>query len=163
MMRKISVALASYNGDRFIGEQLDSILHQTCSVNEIVICDDCSSDDTVQIAREYEMKYPEIEWYIVSNAFNLGYSHNFRKAIGLCTGDVIFLCDQDDVWAMNKVERTMDVFDRYPNAGGVLTNFISIDEKGNRICPDKYGENIWAPLRSVKKCTDVNRITMYEA
>jgi glycosyltransferase involved in cell wall biosynthesis len=100
---KISVALCTYNGEKYVAEQLDSILNQSIHVDEIVICDDGSTDKTGTIIREYQQKYHGI-FKIFSNEKNIGYTKNFEKAIGLCSGDLIFLCDQDDIWKLNKVE-----------------------------------------------------------
>src|SRR5688572_22956866 len=94
----VSVALCTYNGANFIGEQLQSICSQTMSPNEIVICDDASTDKTISCIREIKNNYPAIDWKIVKNTSNLGYVKNFEQAISLASGDIIFLSDQDDVW-----------------------------------------------------------------
>ncbi len=100
---KVSVAFCTYNGEKHLAEQLDSILGQSIHVDEIIICDDGSTDNTLIIIQEYGNKYPEV-FKIFSNEKNIGYTKNFEKAIGICTGDLIFLCDQDDIWKLNKVE-----------------------------------------------------------
>jgi glycosyltransferase involved in cell wall biosynthesis len=97
----ISVALATYNGEKFLREQLDSIYAQTCKNIEVIACDDCSSDGTVNILDEYSQKFG---LKCFKNEINLGFVKNFEKAITLCTGDYIALCDQDDVWNPNKLE-----------------------------------------------------------
>ena len=100
---KISVALCTYNGEKFISEQLNSILNQTVSVDEIVICDDNSKDGTVSVCEDILSK-SGIDYKIVVNQPPLGVTKNFMKALKLTTGDYIFTCDQDDVWRENKVE-----------------------------------------------------------
>lgn len=92
----ISIAMATYNGERFLREQIESILAQTVTDFELVICDDCSSDSTVQILQEYEKKDNRI--HLICNEQNLGFKRNFEKAISLCRGDYIALSDQDDIW-----------------------------------------------------------------
>jgi glycosyltransferase involved in cell wall biosynthesis len=102
-MSIISVAMATYNGEKYLREQIDSILCQTLKPDEIVICDDCSSDTTQNIVSEYQSRFPQL-FRIVFNEKNLGYIKNFEKALKLCSGDLIALSDQDDVWLPNKLE-----------------------------------------------------------
>lgn len=129
---KISVALCTYNGERFLKEQIDSILNQSVPVNEIIICDDCSSDSTVTILEEYNKKNSEL-FKIYNNESNLRSNKNFEKAINLTTGDYIFLSDQDDIWRNDKVEKIMEIFSKNPSAEGVFSNAHFIDENNNEI------------------------------
>ncbi|PWS31093.1 glycosyltransferase family 2 protein [Pedobacter paludis] len=98
----VSIALCTYNGERFLKEQLDSIVNQTYPNIEIVVVDDGSTDQTWAILNEYAERYKSFNIY--QNDVNLGYIKNFEKAIGLCTGDYIALADQDDIWLPNKIE-----------------------------------------------------------
>lgn len=98
----ISIALASHNGAQYIGEQIDSILAQSYQDFELIICDDCSTDNTWQILQEYARKDNRIK--IFKNEKNLGFKKNFEKAISHCNGEYIALCDQDDVWMENHLE-----------------------------------------------------------
>lgn len=102
----ISVAMATYNGEKYLREQLDSILNQTYTNFELIICDDCSKDSTVEILREYGGKDSRIQVYI--NDRNLGYKKNFEKAIKLCQCEYIALSDQDDIWTPNHLEVLLD-------------------------------------------------------
>lgn len=97
----ISVAIATYNGEKYIKEQLDSILAQTHPVDEIIIVDDCSSDETWKILIEYVANNSKIK--IFRNETNLGGTKSFEKAIHACSGDYIALADQDDVWLIEKI------------------------------------------------------------
>ena len=97
----VSIALCTYNGAAYISEQLDTLVNQTYPNCEIVVVDDCSKDNTVKILREYAQRYPQIKLNI--NTENLGYTRNFEKAIRLCNGEYIALCDQDDIWDKNKI------------------------------------------------------------
>jgi glycosyltransferase involved in cell wall biosynthesis len=92
----ISIALAAYNGEKYIREQIDSILDQTYRDFELIICDDCSADSTWSILQEYERKDRRIRCYL--NEENLGFNRNFEKAIKLCKGEYVAISDQDDIW-----------------------------------------------------------------
>ena len=98
----ISIAMTTYNGERFLREQLDSILNQTYKDIELVVCDDCSADSTWSILQEYQQKDNRIRCY--KNEKNLGFKKNFEKAISLCNGEFIALSDQDDIWTDNHLE-----------------------------------------------------------
>ena len=98
----ISIAMATYNGAKFIREQLDSILAQTITDWELIVCDDVSTDSTIAILEEYAKKDGRIQ--IHKNKVNLGFKRNFEKAISLCSGDYIALCDQDDIWYPKHLE-----------------------------------------------------------
>lgn len=123
-----SVALCTYNAEKFLHEQLQSILNQTVSVNEIVVCDDNSTDTTLEILKGYQQNYPSI-FKIFKNLQQLGSIKNFEKAITLCTGDIIFLSDQDDVWLPNKVEVISETFANHSFVNCIATNGFIINEK----------------------------------
>jgi len=129
---KISVAVCTYNGEKYLEKQLNSILNQTLSVDEIVVCDDCSSDKTIAILNSFKDKFPAI-FRIYSNPENLRSNKNFEKAISLCTGDFIFISDQDDLWKPKKVETIIDVFKSNPSAEGVFSDADFIDENDMKI------------------------------
>ena len=128
----ISVAMTTYNGAQYIIEQLDSIRLQTRKVDEIVIIDDGSSDETMELVRNYADKYPEFGIRLEQNETNLGYKKNFQKAISLCKGDITFLCDQDDCWFDNKVEKMCGLLEEHPEIGIVSSAFIQMDGQGNK-------------------------------
>jgi len=125
---KISVAVCTYNGEKFLHQQIDSILNQTFKVSEIVICDDGSSDETQNILSEYKNNCPEI-FKIFINPSNLKSVKNFEKTISLCTGDLIFLSDQDDVWAQHKVMTYIDYFERHNDIAVLCSNGYIIDDR----------------------------------
>lgn len=106
---RISVALCTYNGAAFLGEQLASYLGQTRLPDELVVCDDGSSDNTMAILRDFAARAP-IAVRLQQNQANLRSTKNFEQAIRLCAGDVIALSDQDDVWLPEKLERLERVF-----------------------------------------------------
>lgn len=123
----ISVALCTYNGEKFIKKQLDSILNQTLKVNEIVVCDDQSNDSTLAILETYKIKYPSI-FKIFINEVNLKSNKNFEKALSLTSGEYIFFSDQDDLWEPNKVAKTIHLFEKNKDIEGVFSNANLIDE-----------------------------------
>lgn len=129
---KLSVALCTYNGEKYIKKQLDSIFNQTIQVDEINICDDGSNDNTIEIITQIQKKYPSII-NLHQNTKNLGCSKNFEKAIKLCQGEFIFLSDQDDLWRKDKIEKTLTIFDQNPEAEGVFSNADLIDENDDLI------------------------------
>lgn len=129
---KTSVALCTYNGEKYLKEQIDSILNQTKKVDEIVVCDDGSTDGTFSILEEYAAKSPEI-FKIYRNETNLKSVKNFEKAISLCTGDVIFLSDQDDVWLEKKVETFLMYFDKFPETEVICSSGFAINDTGEKI------------------------------
>jgi glycosyltransferase involved in cell wall biosynthesis len=137
---RISVALCTYNGERFLAEQLASIAQQSRLPDELVVCDDRSTDQTLAIVREFAatVSFPVT---IVKNPETLGSSKNFEKAIRLCTGDLIALSDQDDLWYPNRLERSEHEFDTHPQAGLVFSDADLVDDQ-NRL----LGERLWQRL-----------------
>jgi glycosyltransferase involved in cell wall biosynthesis len=102
-MTMISIAMATYNGARFIQKQLDSFSHQTLSPSELIVCDDGSTDSTISIIQKFAHS-TSIPVVLVTNPIRLGYTANFLKAAHLCTGDLIAFSDQDDEWLPEKLE-----------------------------------------------------------
>ncbi len=96
--------MATYNGGRFLREQLDSFLAQTRLPNELVVSDDCSTDDTLQIVQAFAKRAP-FDVVMMQNVCRMGCSANFSRALMNTKGDLIFLSDQDDVWFPIKLER----------------------------------------------------------
>ena len=124
MSYKISVAIAAYNGEKFIEEQLQSILDQTMAVDDVIICDDRSSDNTAAVASEFIKKNKLDEKFSFSiNEENLGYASNFVHALRKTTGDYVFFCDQDDIWVNDRVERMVDVLEKHPEAELIGSEF----------------------------------------
>ncbi len=129
---RTSVALCTYNGEKFLEAQINSILSQTTSVDEIIICDDGSSDSTYDIALKYQQKFPNLI-HVYRNKENLRSVKNFEKAIQLCTKDLIFLSDQDDIWLPEKVQKILSVFQQNPEISVVATNGYGINQEGERL------------------------------
>ena len=124
----ISIALASYNGSKYIREQLDSILSQTYQDFELIICDDCSTDNTWQILEEYAQKDCRIK--IFKNEKNLGFKKNFEKAISLCSGEYIATSDQDDIWDKEHLRLLKEIIKNDVAAAGEA---LLVNEKGESL------------------------------
>ena len=124
----ISIAMATYNGSKYLSEQIDSILSQTYSDFELVVTDDCSTDDTFSILSYYASMDSRIRIY--ENESNLGFRDNFAKAIGLCVGDYVALSDQDDIWLPNHLELLISNISTYSI---VCANSELIDQYGKSI------------------------------
>src|SRR6266849_5683432 len=113
--------MCTYNGARFLSEQLESIAAQTRVPDELVVCDDGSTDETVEIIKAFVERAP-FAVRLEINANNLGSTKNFEKAIGLCQGEIIALADQDDVWYPKKLELLESVFLARPSVGAVFSD-----------------------------------------
>lgn len=129
-MDKISVVMTTYNGERFLVEQLVSLLAQTRVPDEVIICDDCSTDGTVAILRSFIANNGLTNWYVFENPDNFGYIKNFREAMRRSSGDIVFLCDQDDIWEPEKIEQMATAMDADPAIRAVACNYRLIDAEG---------------------------------
>lgn len=127
---ELSVAICTFNGAKYIHEQLQSILNQELLVHEIVVCDDGSTDGTLEIVRGIATKYSNVAWNIQRNPKSFGVTKNFERAIKLCSGDVVFLSDQDDVWYKNKTKVVVDFFNNHPETDIVFSDADIVDENG---------------------------------
>jgi glycosyltransferase involved in cell wall biosynthesis len=123
---KISVAMATYNGERFIAEQLSSLAAQTQLPDELVVSDDCSQDRTLERVREFAARAP-FPVRILRNDRSRGVLGNFDHVIAASTGDIIFPCDQDDLWLPQKLAEMTSAMARYPSAGMVISNSELVD------------------------------------
>jgi glycosyltransferase involved in cell wall biosynthesis len=132
--------MCTYNGERFLPQQLASIAAQTRLPDELVVCDDRSIDRTVAIVREFaaSVSFPV---KVFENERNLGYSANFETAIRRCEGDLIALSDQDDIWYPHRLERSERELNHNPQAGLVFSDADLVDEHGRPL-----GQTIWRRL-----------------
>ena len=128
----ISVALTTYNGARFLQEQLQSIADQSSLPSQLVIVDDRSSDETKEIIDTFASKAP-FAVDVRVNETTLGPTRNFQSAVELCNGDVIVLCDQDDRWHPEKLSQIKSTFSSRPNVGLVFSDAELIDEHGKSL------------------------------
>ena len=130
----VSVAMAAYNGEHYIAEQIDSILPQLQERDELVISINPSQDRTEEIVRGYAARDHRVRYDICGQK---GVLSNFENAIAQCKNDIIFLSDQDDIWATDKVSRQLSLFDD-PAVGGVCHGCVYIDD-GGRLTDDQPG------------------------
>lgn len=122
----ISVAMTTFNGEKYIEKQIESIIHQSLSVDEIIVCDDGSTDHTVELIKKYDVT-------LIQNSKNLGYKLNFKKAMEKSKGDYIFLCDQDDIWEKDKVKDMMHIMESHKNIHVLASSFTYIDGQDQMI------------------------------
>ena len=124
---QISVAMCTYNGADFLSAQLASIAEQTRVPDKVVICDDASTDKTRAVLESFA-RTSAIRVSLYFSDQNTGSVKNFERAIGLCTGDVIALSDQDDVWNGNKLERIEQSFRDNAAVGSVFSDAELVDD-----------------------------------
>lgn len=124
---KISIALATYNGAKYLQAQLDSFTSQTLQPDELIVFDDGSVDETMEIIEAF-CEISPFKVLIHRNETNLGYTKNFSKALSVCSGDLIFLSDQDDVWLPEKVEVVANFFLENPDKHLIIHDGELVDE-----------------------------------
>lgn len=141
---KVSVALPTYNGEKFLRQQLDSVFQQTYKSLEVIAVDDCSTDGTVKILEEYSKCYP---LRYTANENRLGFVKNFEHAISLCNGDLIALADQDDIWMPQKIDMLIS---QMGDKSLVCSDFSLIDYKGSPIAPS-FRKSLSVPIPDQNK------------
>ena len=129
--------MCTYNGGKFLAEQLSSIREQTSSPLELIVCDDGSTDTTPGLVQEFAASAP-FPVVLIRNLVTLGSTRNFDQAIGLCRGEAIALCDQDDLWAPNKLQRVGEVLEAEPEVGGVFSDAFLVDGRSEML-----PESLW--------------------
>ena len=137
---RISVAMATCEGERFVLEQLESIASQSVLPDEVVVCDDASQDETFACLEAFASRAP-FEILTLHNPERIGTTANFERAISACTGDTIFLADQDDVWQPEKIETLSAVLARRPDTAAVFSDAEPIDENASPL-----GGSLWRSL-----------------
>jgi len=124
-----SVCMAAYNCERYIGEQMRSILHQLCATDELIVVDDASSDRTA----EEISSIGDSRIKLFEHEVNQGIVETFEEAVTRATGEFLFLSDGDDIWASDRVQRIHEAFRTYPNAQIVVTGLQIIDQEGRAL------------------------------
>lgn len=124
---RISIAMTTYNGADYLLEQLESLRTQSLMADEVIIVDDCSTDNTVELLNMYIQKYHLDNWVLIRNSSNIGWRKNFRKALQETTGDVVFLCDQDDIWNKDKISLMVKEFHKSPSIELLASNYEILD------------------------------------
>lgn len=143
---RISVCMGVYNGEKYIREQLESIRLQTKQPDEVILCDDGSTDTTCQVVDEYLAEHTELTgWSFFQNEKNLGYPGNFYHVMDLSSGDIVFLADQDDIWDKHKIERMSEILLKHESVKVLACTFGLIDGETKEI------HSIMAPTEGKKK------------
>ena len=140
----ISIAMCTYNGAKYLKEQLQSIMQQTLPPDELIICDDCSKDNTVDVINQTLVSWTG-KWKLIQNKYNLGFRKNFQKAIENCNGDIIFLSDQDDVWHKDKIEKIMKVFSDNPSCILAFHDAVLVDGNLKQMQPSFWQTLMFQP------------------
>ncbi len=135
----VSIVLATYNGEKYLREQLESLRRQTYRNIEIIATDDCSTDSTLSILREFSVQNTELVTILESKE-NVGFVKNFEKGIESAKGKYVALCDQDDIWEPTKIERQVAAMDG--ECVAVFSDLMLVDDHGM-----KMGKNMWNVLR----------------
>lgn len=133
----LSVALCTYNGLRYLPEQLASILAQSRLPDEVVFVDDGSTDGTLSLLQQWADDAP-FPVHIHPNPANLGSTKSFERAMSLCTGDIVVLSDQDDAWRDDRLAKTADWFAQHPDMDAVFSDADLIDDDSR-----PTGQRIW--------------------
>lgn len=129
-----SICMCTYNGDKYIREQLDCIKNQTLRPDEVIIVDDCSTDDTAKIIAGFiENNKLEESWHFEVNSSNRGYPGNFYYCMSLAKGDVVFLADQDDIWRSDKIEVMTKLLENNADMEVLCASFGLVDDKNEDI------------------------------
>lgn len=142
--KMISLVMATYNGLEYISEQLDSLKNQTLLPDEVLIFDDKSTDGTYEYILKYIENHNLYNWNVYRNEENKGYSLNFSGAIEAAQGDLIFLCDQDDIWYTNKIEKMVEIMESNEKIALLASNVHPIynGRKPQKVHYQKYWGNL---------------------
>ena len=132
-MASISIALATYNGERFLRRQLESLAWQTRLPDELVVTDDCSTDGTVDILNDFSRTAP-FPVRVTVNPGSLNFRANFLKAANLCSSELILFCDQDDVWHPEKLATVANAFAADPGLTLAYHNATIVDAQERSLC-----------------------------
>ena len=146
----ISVVVCTYNGAKYVEEQLASIIGQTYAVTEIIVVDDASTDDTTQVVERAAARDSRIVLH--KNEVNIGFTANFEKAMKMAKHDFIAIADQDDVWHLHKIEKLMAAF--LPEAAAIYCDSVRF----SKIVPSNPAAN--KKNRRING-TEVRQLAMY--
>lgn len=138
-MRKIGVVIATYNGEKYIIEQLNSIINQTIKPDLIVVSDGGSKDNTVELCNEC-LSRCDIDYIVLTSVEQLNVTRNFEIAYASCDAEYVFFADQDDVWKSNKIQIVMELMEKNKAVLG-FTNADLVDENLN-----SYGQDLWSSI-----------------
>lgn len=171
-MSTIGVIVITYNGEKYIIQQLDSIRKQTVKPNQVIIYDDCSTDSTPIIVSEYIDAYHLDNWYLYCNKNNIGWTKNCQNAFRECKTDIIFWSDQDDIWLPDKISVMLSIM-QSEDYLILYSNWTYIDSDGkqifkfpkensNRQIRVKYNNKNIPPMLGCSACIKKQIIELFE-
>ena len=150
----ISIAVTTYNGIKYIKQLLDSILNQTEKPDEVIFVDDCSSDGTFEFVNKYIINNGLNSWKNFRNQKNIGWRANFRVALKKCSGNIIFLCDQDDIWMPYKISEMKRVMEMNSKILLLASNYSVMNEdRKKHIFIKSFEKNDGSVKRMKFKCS----------
>ena len=152
-MGKVSVAMTTYHGAQYILKQMQSLVLQTRKADEVIICDDCSQDNTSTIIRQFIADHKLENWHFYENQNNLGFAKNFRKALSFTSGEIVFLCDQDDIWVDNKIETMAGIMENNPAISALACSYRLIDCDDHEV--KQEGKKFYEPAPGSPKLSSV--------
>jgi len=156
MNEKIDILMATYNGEKYVREQISSILNQTYTNFRLVICDDCSTDSTYEILEEIASSDERI--VVCRNETNLGYIKNFEKLLKMVQNEYFMLSDQDDVWIETKIEDSFELLKK-EDADLVFTDLAVVDNELN--IKNNSFNSLMGYNKKILKCKDYNVVYLY--
>lgn len=130
---KVSVVMTTYNGEKYLEQMLDSLRKQNRKIDEVLFFDDQSTDGTVSLIENYIEHYNMEGWQIRVNKKNLGWEKNFTQGLQAATGDIIFPCDQDDIWHLDKVEKMARAFEQNTDILLLVSGYHAFSQDGGKL------------------------------
>ena len=130
---KVSVVMTTYNGEKYLCQMLDSLRKQERKIDEVLFFDDKSTDGTVSLIENYIKKYEIKGWKVKVNTVNLGWEENFTKGLNAASGDIIFPCDQDDIWHLDKVKKMTKAFEDNSEILLLVSGYHAFSENGGKL------------------------------
>lgn len=158
---KISIVMATYNGEAYLEPQLESVRKQTLPATEVIILDDASSDGTCQMIEDYIATYQLSHWRLLRNESNSGWKKNFIRGLSMAEGDYVFPCDQDDIWYEDKLARMVEEMERHPEILLLASSYDPLYEEGAAPLP-KYITDQFRGTGAVEKVNFGKRLFYIE-
>jgi glycosyltransferase involved in cell wall biosynthesis len=161
MTSSVSIAMATWNGAQYIREQLASFAAQTRLPDELVITDDGSTDDTLAIVEDFA-RDAHFDIRVERNSERLGLHRNFERALSLCTGDIVLISDQDDIWYPAKIDTLLAIFAARPDTLAIQHDEHIFDDRGGLLLKGTLGERTrhlggWDRMQAVGNCTAIRK------
>lgn len=135
---KTSVVMTVYNGSKYLLEMLDSLRNQTRAIDEVLFFDDRSTDSSQEIIQTYISEHELNNWKLIINKKNKGWEKNFTNGISVATGDIIFPCDQDDIWHLDKIEKMSNAFENNNDILLLVSGYHAFSETGGKMVVQQH-------------------------